>query len=82
MAWTVAIDTYSLELGDVGKYVTPMARFPHRTPGAALRRLGSCIGGKLARGYPNGRRFYVLDPSGREWTWSDLRDHVHGPRLL
>ena len=79
--WTVCVDTYSLEAGDVGKYLTPIARYPHRTAKAAFRRLGSCISGKLAKEYRSARKFYALSPEGRELTWTDLRAYLGGDFL-
>lgn len=51
------IDTYSLGPNDVGKYRTPMARFPHRTLAAAERHRRRLT--RNHKEYPTARLFYV-----------------------
>jgi hypothetical protein len=61
--YLVCLDTYSLEAGDVGKYRTPVARFPYNTfEEAEARRIELII--ELISDHsewPNARLFYIAE---------------------
>lgn len=86
MKYTVTVEVYSLETGEIGKTLGTAFTSRHRSPAAAGRLLASIIANRtrfaesVQRSVRAGRsgavagRFFVETPEGHRWSLRQLRD--------
>lgn len=71
--YTVFVDRVSLEPGQIGEFRERLYTSHHATPGAAKRKLGSLIAGKLARFTSGPVHVFAIDnESLQKLAYADL----------